>query len=167
MRLLFRQLTLDDSESFHEWLSDYEVIKYSQGKFLRPYSNGQIKDWLKAILVDCKSVNFAITLADTNKIIGYAGIADLSEINHSGEFYILIGDKTQWNKGYGQEVSRAIVDYGFRVLMLHRIQLTVSNINIGGVVAYKKAGFVEEGVLRDASYRDGSYHDKIIMSIIK
>lgn len=33
--------------------------------------------------------------------------------------------------------------------------------------AYKKAGFKEEGRLRQASYRDSKYHDKIVMSILR
>jgi RimJ/RimL family protein N-acetyltransferase len=52
-------------------------------------------------------------------------------------------------------------------LNLHRIMLTVSSLNIGAVKAYTRAGFQQEGVLRQASYRDGAYHDKIIMAILR
>ena len=60
-----------------------------------------------------------------------------------------------------------IVHYGFASLNLHRIMLTVSSLNRGGVKAYTKAGFQQEGVLRQACYRDGSYHDKIVMAILR
>ncbi len=45
--------------------------------------------------------------------------------------------------------------------------LTVSSLNTGGVKAYLKAGFQQEGVLRQACYRDGAYHDKIVMAILR
>jgi RimJ/RimL family protein N-acetyltransferase len=45
--------------------------------------------------------------------------------------------------------------------------LTVSSLNTGGVKAYKKAGFQQEGVLRQSCYRDGAYHDKIVMAILR
>ena len=43
----------------------------------------------------------------------------------------------------------------------------MSDVNVGGVTAYQRAGFVTEGRLRDASYRDGRFHDKIVMSILR
>jgi len=45
--------------------------------------------------------------------------------------------------------------------------LTVSSLNRGGVKAYQKAGFQQEGVLRQACYRDGAFHDKIVMAILR
>ena len=45
--------------------------------------------------------------------------------------------------------------------------LTVSELNIGGVKAYQKAGFKTEGRLRQSCFRDGAHHDKIIMSILR
>jgi RimJ/RimL family protein N-acetyltransferase len=44
--------------------------------------------------------------------------------------------------------------------------LTVSEQNKGGIKAYTKAGFKEEGRLRQANFRNGKYHDKIVMSIL-
>jgi RimJ/RimL family protein N-acetyltransferase len=64
-------------------------------------------------------------------------------------------------------VTKLIVEYGFASLNLHRIALTVSDVNRGGVKAYQRAGFTTEGVLRQACYRDGQYHDKIVMSILR
>ena len=45
--------------------------------------------------------------------------------------------------------------------------LTVSAPNLGGVKAYLKSGFQQEGVLREDSHRDGEYHDAIVMSILR
>ena len=35
------------------------------------------------------------------------------------------------------------------------------------LVAYRKAGFVEEGRLRQAMYREGVYHDILVMGLLR
>lgn len=45
--------------------------------------------------------------------------------------------------------------------------LTVVASNVGGVKAYTKAGFQQEGVLRQALYRDEMYHDAIVMAMLR
>ena len=50
---------------------------------------------------------------------------------------------------------------------LNRIMLTASDLNVGGMKAYRAVGFRKEGVLRQACYRDGKYHDKIVMAILR
>jgi RimJ/RimL family protein N-acetyltransferase len=61
---------------------------------------------------------------------------------------------------------RVIVDYGFRELGLHRIQLGVTPFNPAGIRAYEKAGFTEEGRLRESVMHDGRWYDEILMSIL-
>jgi len=52
-------------------------------------------------------------------------------------------------------------------LGLHRIWLTVSEFNYGGIKSYKNLGFIEEGRMKDACFRDKKFHDKIVMSKIE
>jgi RimJ/RimL family protein N-acetyltransferase len=160
------QLKQSDFEVVYRWFSDKEVIKYSLSKWQKKHSKKQIKHWLENIIKDKSAVNFGIIEVSTKKLIGYAGISGISKLNNSGEYFIFIGDKNSWGKGYGTEVTRLVVNYGFRNLHLHRIFLTVSEPNIGGVKAYTKAGFKKEGILRDAAFRDGKYDNKIMMSIL-
>lgn len=156
-----------DVNGFYTWITDYEVTKYSLTLFQKLKIKGNIDTWYTELLEDIKNVNFGLYLTENNACIGYAGLTNISQTNKSAEFFIFIGDKTQWGKGYGTIVTNKVVDYGFNELSLNRIMLTVSEPNIGGYNAYKKAGFIYEGKLREACFRDGKYHDKIIMSILK
>jgi RimJ/RimL family protein N-acetyltransferase len=61
---------------------------------------------------------------------------------------------------------RVIVDYGFREMGLHRIQLSVAPFNPAGIRAYQKAGFVEEGRYRESVLHDGRWYDAVLMSIL-
>ncbi len=114
-----------------------------------------------------QTLALGIVESENETFIGFAGIANISAINRSGEYFIVIGEKLHWGKGYGTEATKTVVDYGFNSLNLHRIMLTVSAPNLVGVKACLKAGFQQEGVLREDSYRDGAYHDAIAMSILR
>jgi len=162
-----RPLDHDDIHLFYAWFADRDVVRYALGLWQFPQSRVEVGDWLDRTIHDKGTLSLGITRRDTHELIGYAGITSISVINQSGEYYILIGDKESWGKGYGTEATKLIVDYGFASLNLHRVMLTVSDANVGGVKAYTNAGFIVEGTLRQACYRDGAYHNKIAMSILR
>jgi RimJ/RimL family protein N-acetyltransferase len=157
----------EEGACFHPWIADPEVIHYSLSAFQALKAPAQIDHWFAATLRDEKSINLGIYVQDTNELIGYAGLSNLSATNHSGEYFILIGAKAYWGKGVGTEVTKQVLTLGFTEHRLNRIMLTVSESNIGGVKAYTKAGFVVEGRLRAACCRNGLFHDKIVMSVLK
>jgi RimJ/RimL family protein N-acetyltransferase len=160
-------LQVDQAPTFHRWMSDPEVIAYSLSVFQHLKTSAQVADWLAHTLQDQRSLTLGIYLPETQELIGYAGIVNISRVNQSGEYFILLGEKRYWGQGIGTTVTRALVARAFQELGLHRVMLTVSVPNEGGVKAYLKAGFQVEGRLRDACYRQGAFHDKLLMSVLK
>ncbi len=152
---------------FYNWLCDPEVIEYSLSAFQVMKTTQQIDQWFAATLQQESSLNLGIYLEETNALIGYAGLSGISTTNHSGEYFIFIGEKAFWGKGVGTAVTKQIVNIGFASRQLNRIMLTVSESNTGGLKAYAKAGFIVEGRLRQACCRQGVFHDKIVMSVLK
>ncbi len=160
-------LSKDNIAPFFIWLRDDEVIKYSLTIFQKLSSEDEIKSWFSNLLSNTKDYTLGIYLTSSGSLIGYAGICNISTINKNGEYFIFIGDKTQWGNGIGTITTQKVVKYGFEKLNLNRIMLTVSEPNVGGIRAYEKAGFKFEGRLRQSCFRDGDYHDKLIMAILK
>lgn len=167
MDILLRNLEADDEEYFFKWVRDKEVTKYSLSIFQKMNTNEEISEWFHEVLNDKVTYNQGIVDKDNGKLIGYAGLCKLSKTNMSAEYFIFIGDKTYHGRGAGTFVTKEIVKYGFEKLKLNRIMLTVSDINIGAVKAYTKAGFTTEGIMKQACYRDGKFHNKIIMAILR
>jgi RimJ/RimL family protein N-acetyltransferase len=165
--IYLRTLERDDLDLFWQWFADREVIRYSMGMLIFPFSKAETQEWLEQTVHDKQVLSLGIVEKASDQLIGYAGITSISNINRSGEYYIFIGNKGSWGKGYGTEVTRLIVNYGFRSLNLHRIMLTVFASNTAGIRVYTKAGFTEEGLMRQANYREGIYHDVIVMSILR
>lgn len=160
-------LQLEQVTPFYTWLQDPEVIEYSLSAFQQLKTPQQIDHWFTATLAQAHCLNLGIYLAETNALIGYAGLSGISATNQSGEYFIFIGEKAQWGKGVGTAVTKQILELAFTSQHLNRVMLTVSEGNMGGLRAYTKAGFVVEGRLREAACRQGIFHDKIVMSVLK
>jgi RimJ/RimL family protein N-acetyltransferase len=101
------------------------------------------------------------------KFIGICGLHNLRDIYHSAELRILIFDKDAVGKGIGTEAVKLLVDYGFNRLNLHRIWLGVNADNERAVKCYLKAGFKEEGRLREDIFYHGKYADAVRMGILR
>jgi RimJ/RimL family protein N-acetyltransferase len=111
--------------------------------------------------------HFVICLLADDRAIGTAGLHGVDEVNGSAEFGIAIGEKDEWDKGYGTDALRAICDFGFGALRLERISLMVYPGNARGRRAYEKAGFTMEGTLRHAHFADGHHEDVHVMSLLR
>jgi RimJ/RimL family protein N-acetyltransferase len=79
----------------------------------------------------------------------------------------MLGEKDEWNQGYGTETMTLLLQHCFNTLNLNRVFLQVYAQNERAKQAYKKAGFIEEGRLREAVYKHGNYDDLIVMSALR
>ena len=164
--ITLRPLEIEDAEVFYLWSQDREITQFSLSSFAYPKSQSDIANWLSLVNQNPKNISFGICCIKTGKLVGYAGIVDISQINRSGEFFILIGDKHYWAKGVATDVTQLITAYGFRDLGLHRIELTAFSDNKAAIRAYEKAGYQHEGIKRQAGFRHGGFYDKVQMSVL-
>lgn len=169
-RLWFRPPEQADAELVQGWLNDPEVRRH----LLRRYPTSLVaeQEWIKNASVSAtdrapSQVPLLFGVKRSNKPIGSASLFDINWVSRDTEWGILIGDKGSWNNGYGREVAGAFVRYAFEELNLNRVRLRVNATNVGGVKAYEAAGFVREGVLRQAAYVDGEYVDMIAMAVLR
>ena len=164
-KIYLRALERGDAAVFLPWVNDYDVRRTLI--FHRPMNLVQEEEFIDRAAQSQQDVVFAIALKKDDRLIGNTALHRVMNRNRSAGFGILIGDKAEWNKGYGTEATRLVVGYGFDTLNLNRIWLHVYDDNPGGKRAYEKAGFKIEGVLRQENYRDGRYWDTIVMGILR
>ena len=67
----------------------------------------------------------------------------------------------------GTEAMSVLLDYGFNILNLHRVDLEVFAFNKRARKSYEKLGFKQEGIMRDKLFYDGEFHDAILMGVLK
>jgi RimJ/RimL family protein N-acetyltransferase len=69
------------------------------------------------------------------------------------------------NQGYGTEVIALMLDYGFGLLNLHRIELEVYTLSPRAAHVYEKPGFEREGLRRQNWYYSHQHCDSVVMSL--
>jgi RimJ/RimL family protein N-acetyltransferase len=69
--------------------------------------------------------------------------------------------------GFGTDAMRVLCRFGFEMMNLHRIQLTVDATNERARHVYRKVGFRDEGVLRDRRFIRGEYRGTAWMSLFR
>lgn len=109
-------------------------------------------------------LDLAIVHSATGEFAGEVVLNELDAGNASCNLRIIMRSAFT-GKGLGTEAIRLAVDHGFSI-GLHRISLEVYAFNARARRSYEKAGFVAEGVLRDALRWDGEWHDAVVMSVL-
>jgi RimJ/RimL family protein N-acetyltransferase len=165
-RVVLRPIQARDRERLYELVETIEVHALSGSAPPLPISLEEVeardRRWIEERHTD--SAWFAIDVdAET---IGTCGLHSIDHYHQRAEVGIGIG-KPFWGRGHGQDAVRTLVDYAFQQLNLIKISLQVLADDDRAVGAYRKAGFVEEGRLRDHSWYDGARHDELVMSVLR
>ncbi|MDP1714796.1 MAG: GNAT family protein [Anaerolineales bacterium] len=167
-RVRLRAVEREDVKKFYEWVNDPEVTR-GLALYL-PMSMTDEENWFNSMKQrDPKEKPLAIEVRKGKgwKLIGNCGVFGIEHVNSSAELGIMIGDKSEWDKGYGSEVMTLLLRHCFETLNLNRAYVRVYTENIRAVRSYEKAGFVLEGRLREAVYKIGKYEDVLFMSVLR
>lgn len=106
-------------------------------------------------------------IAPDGRIIGESVINEIDWDLRCANFRIGIFHSTERGKGIGTWTVETTRDFAFENLNLHRLELDVYSFNPKAESVYRKAGFKQEGVLRDAIMDGTNYADDILMSILE
>lgn len=167
-RLRLRACERTDIPRFVEWLSDPEVT--AGLSMVYPLGIEDETRWFDSTMSQPLELHpYVIEIKDGKdwKPIGNCGYHDINWRNASGEVGIFIGEKNQWNKGYGFEALHLLMKVGFETMNLHRIWLRVMDNNPRAIRCYEKLGFIHEGRFRDGEYHRGQYIDMLLMSMLR
>ena len=155
----------EDAEKWSSWFNDLEVTIPLGDEAYTPTNINNESRIISDILQHNHHV-FSIVDLKSDELIGRCGLFNFDKINRHAMFGIIIGEKSYWNKGYGQEATKLILDYAFNLLNLHNIMLGVFSYNKSAINCYKKVGFKEIGSRRQAKIIGGKKYDIILMDII-
>ncbi|MEZ0480384.1 GNAT family N-acetyltransferase [Planococcus sp. SSTMD024] len=167
-RLQLRKVTRHDLDDVFEFSSDFEVAQRmtwekndskeeTLSNFLQPtvdgYKDGQSGVW-------------AIVYKESEKVIGIRSLVAWSNEHQKAEIGYVLNRKF-WGAGVATEALQEILNYGFGVLQLNRIEGGCDLDNIGSEKVMLKAGMTFEGVLRESERIKGEFRDTKIFSILK
>lgn len=161
-----RGLHDDDLASLARWEMDPGRLTTGSDWVVPPSEAAARERIAKWCANDKDDIGFAIeTLDDPPVLVGNVGLWGARPKDRCATLGIGLG-REYLGRGYGTDAMRVIVDYAFREMGLHRVQLDVAPFNPAGIRAYQKAGFVEEGRRRASVWHDGRWYDQLMMSIL-
>jgi RimJ/RimL family protein N-acetyltransferase len=156
-----------DSKLIHDWNNNSLFQHLANGGPALLYSPAGVNDWLNKDQNNPDSYHFMIETVADGKIIGDIGLDGFERVSGNAWVGIAIGEPENWGKGYGTEAMQIILRFGFTVLNLHRVSLTVFDFNQRGIRSYQKAGFRHEGSAKGAIHRNGQRFDMNFMGILR
>ncbi|WP_162054291.1 GNAT family N-acetyltransferase [Pontibacter pamirensis] len=109
---------------------------------------------------------FAIEQKADNKFIGMIALKlGNSKYSRAEVWYKL--DVAYWSRGFGTEALKRILDFGFNVLKLHRIEAGCAVDNIGSIKVLEKVGMTREGRKRKVLPLKSGWSDNFEYAILE
>ena len=145
-RLILREFDADDLPALSEMVGDARVRENAPGESralatARRASLGSARR--RAGLI--RHFELAVTTRRTAKLVGACDIAFVGP--RSADIGYLIAPR-HWGYGYGTEVAKALVAFGFEQLNIERLAAVVAVDNERSRRVLAKAGFQWEGLMR-------------------
>jgi [ribosomal protein S5]-alanine N-acetyltransferase len=166
-RLSLRPLAPADARDVQRLAGDAEVAA-TTANLPHPYPDGMAEAWIAThadLWRDRKGVVLGITLKATGELVGCTGLH--FEVAHEkAELGYWIG-RPHWGRGYASEAARALVEFGFGVLQLHRIQAHYMAHNPASGRVMENAGLRREGRSPGAMRKHGRFVDLVFHGAVR
>lgn len=167
-RLLFRDFLDTDWAMVHEYASDHEVVRYQDWG---PNTEDETKDFIRRAMAygqetPRRNYDLGVVLNQGDLLIGGCGIYVSNPNNREG-YVGYCFNRRYWGQGYATEAARALLEFGFVHLKLHRIFATCDPANAASARVLEKVGMLLEGRLREHKWARGRWRDSLLYSILE
>lgn len=164
-RIRIRPINMDDTNNIIKWRNNPRIRE--NFIFQEELKVCDHMNWIETQVNTGKCAQFIIEEIATEMPIGTIYLRDISPVHKKAEYGIYIGVEEALGKGYAQEATELILEFGFNQLNLNKIFLRVLSKNSNAIKSYVKCGFTQDGYFKDDVLINGSFNDVIFMSILK
>lgn len=166
-RLVLRPYSLADASRVQQMCNDWDIAATTLA-IPHPYPDGAAEQWISTHAESFRQgteIILAITLKPDGLVIGSVG-QTVNKNHQRGELGYMIA-KEHWNRGYCTEAVRALMNYGFSVLDLNRVQAMHFPRNPASGRVMQKLGMTREGLLRQYVCNRGTCEDIVLYSLVR
>lgn len=166
-RVRLRPLREDDLARIDAWWQDPEQQALQQGA-IRPRPAGTNTDLFRRWSANegRAGAGFSVEALEDGALVGHVTLWGATLPERDAHVAIMLAPD-RVGHGLGSDAMRVLVRWAFLVLGLNRVQLEVFAHNDRARRAYARAGFVEEGVRREAAFIGGAFADEVVMSVLR
>jgi RimJ/RimL family protein N-acetyltransferase len=165
--LCLRPLEHDDSDALYAIHSDPEVMKYSP---IRPWTSAeQANELVEGSLTAMRAGSqlcFGIVSSSACKVVGTCTLFHIYKVSRRAEVGFVLA-KSFWGRGYMTEALSTLIDYGFSVLNMNRIEADTDPRNLAATKLLERLGFVKEGQLRERWIVEGEKSDSAMYGLLR
>lgn len=154
-----------DELSLQKNANNLKVSACLMDRFPSPYTIEDAINWINLLINQDPVVNFAITIND--EVIGGIGMEPRQDVYRKTAIIGYWLSEELWGKGIMPEAVKLITDYAFTHLDFIRLQASVYSKNPASMRVLEKAGYVKEGVMRNAVIKGGEILDEYLYAILK
>ncbi len=160
-------LNSGDTTFVARWQQDTSYLRLLDANAAYPKSEAQVSEWIREGQRGREHFLFGIRVLLSDDLIGFLELGDVMWTHRNSWLTIAIGEPEYRGRGYGSEALTLALNFAFRELNLHRIQLTVFSYNDAAIHVYEKLGFQREGVYREFLERDGQRFDMYLYGVLR
>ena len=168
-RIKMRLIELSDLDAIHDLHSLPETDEFNTLGIPKNIEDTKItiEPWIAENEASkIKNFTFAIENRLNGEFIGLFGLKLGIEKYKRGEVWYKIHSDF-WKKGYATESLKAVINFGFENLKLHRIEAGCAVENLGSIKVLEKAGMMREGRLRQVLPLKSGWSDNYEYSILE
>jgi ribosomal-protein-alanine N-acetyltransferase len=166
-RLILRKMRKDDARDLYAYASDPDVARHTLWNAHRSLLDSQ--RFLEAVIEQYKSkevTNWGIEHKADRKFIGTCGFVYWNPDHRRAEIGYALS-KSYWNQGIMSEAAHAVMQFGFKKMLLNRLEARCNVENIGSERVMQKIGMTYEGTIREQLLIRGKFEDVKLYSILR
>jgi [ribosomal protein S5]-alanine N-acetyltransferase len=166
-RLRLRWMTEADVPALFELFSNREVTRYwSWSAYTEVAQAEKLLRNIHACFAERSLFQWGIARREDDKVVGTCTLSELSRPHRrAGLGYAL--NRACWGQGYGREAVGRVVEFGFTVLELHRLEADVDPRNVSSIKVLEGLGFQHEGLQRERYIIDGEVQDGVLYGLLR
>ncbi|MGZ3751008.1 MAG: GNAT family N-acetyltransferase [Mucilaginibacter sp.] len=156
---------LGDEVSLQKHADNPKIASCLMDRFPAPYTLQAAVAWVNSLVDQDPLINFAIAVND--EVVGGIGLEPRQDVYRKTAILGYWLSEGLWGKGVMPEAVSLLVDYAFTHLDFIRIQASVYSKNPASMRVLEKAGFIKEGVMRNAVIKNGEIMDEHLYALLK
>jgi RimJ/RimL family protein N-acetyltransferase len=167
-RLALREIELDDGPAVLAWQSDPAYLRFYPWTRRTEEDVREFVRMLVAWRIEEPRTRFqlAVTLSESGTLIGTCGVRKRAVDATEADVGIELAP-AHWSRGYAAEAMRAVIDFAFRELKLHRVWAQCVAGNAAAVRLVERLGMTREGRLREQVRIGDRWHDALVYGLLE
>jgi len=166
-RLNLREFQIEDWRAVHAYASQPEVHRFQPWEPSTPDSATRYVQYAMAQSQEQprKEYALAIEIREQQKVIGSCQLTIHNAQFQSSEIGYFL-NSGYWGFGYATEAARALLEFGFSALSLHRVFAQCDPRNRASIRVLERLGMQYEGHLRETMLIHDGWRDSLIYSLL-